>query len=67
MVEILADGKWYHFDDSYVSPAQASEAVVSDHARLRSATNADLLRRMPTHICCSTNDAHLGHWADRVT
>lgn len=61
------NGKWYHFDDSYVTPAQATDAVVCSVTHLCSATQlltcpfVGLSFRMRMHIFYSTKNDRNSH------
>jgi ubiquitin carboxyl-terminal hydrolase 4/11 len=60
--------KWYHFDDSYVRTANASDAVVSTFVTLLHLSTTDVLVfRTPTHTFFSTDDVQIDRWAERLT
>lgn len=60
-----ADEKWYHFDDSYVSEAQASSSVVCLFD-VSSTAETNISYRMPMPTCCSTDDVLPDLWAAQV-
>jgi ubiquitin carboxyl-terminal hydrolase 4/11/15 len=55
------NGKWYHFDDSYVTPAEAMEAVVSLPQIHHYALFSLVCIRMPMHTFFSIKDEQKGH------
>jgi Ubiquitin carboxyl-terminal hydrolase len=60
--------KWYHFDDSFVTPAQPAEAVVSHYVLpdMISIDETPSHSRMLMHIFCSTDGGQLNHLAVRL-
>ena len=61
------DDKWYHFDDSYVTPSQASSSIVSRVSVIILSQLTYTKYRTRTPICCSTKEELLVLLVARAT
>ena len=61
------NGQWYHFDDSFVTPANASDAVVGSNGFIIQSTKLNSFSRTPMPTCSFIAGVQKRRWAERRT